>query len=90
MFILKRHNLSSFCTDISLVFQDLSVLPSEFYILTALSSWATCNPKGVPSKEEPPSDSQKDDSFETSGTREQHPETLVTKETVEEKKIMEK
>lgn len=69
--------------------QDLSVLPSEFYILTALSSWATCNPKGVPSKEEPPADSQKNDSFETSGSQEQHPETLATKETVKEKKFME-
>lgn len=74
----------------TLVSQDLNVLPSEFYILTALSSWATCNPKGSSNKEQPPADHQKDDSFETSANLEQHPETLITKETAKEKKFMEK
>lgn len=84
-------NIRSFyMPTIMFLFQDLGVLASEFYILTALSSWATCNPKGAPSKEEPPANHQKDNSFETTVSQEQHPAPLGTQEIVKEKKLMEK
>lgn len=66
------------------------MLPSEFYILTALTSWATCNPKGSSSKGELSANHQKDDGFEMSVCQEKHSGPLMTKEIVKEKKLMEK
>lgn len=66
------------------------MLPSEFYILTALTGWATCNSKDVPSKEDIPSEPQNKDDFEASTSQEEHPELSLPKETIIEKKLMEK
>lgn len=40
------------CTFISFAFQEAGFYPSEFYTLTSLTSWATCNAKDIPDKEE--------------------------------------
>ena len=72
---------SSFPDNGTDVLQGLGVLPSEFYILTALTGWATCNSKDVPSKEEMTSDLQNTDGFESSGSQEAQPEPSPSKET---------
>lgn len=66
------------------------MLPSEFYILTALTGWATCNSRDVPSKEKTTFEPQNTNSFEMNASQEEHPELLSPKETMTEKKLMEK
>lgn len=71
------------------VLQGLGVLPSEFYILTALTGWATCNSRDVPSKEKTTFEPQNTSSFEMNASQEEHPELLSPKETMTEKRLME-
>ncbi|XP_063874980.1 tRNA:m(4)X modification enzyme TRM13 homolog isoform X2 [Scylla paramamosain] len=70
------------------VLQGLGVVPSEFYILTALTGWATCNSRDVPSKEEMTSEPQNSDGFEMNPSQEEHPKLLSPKVTMTEKKLM--
>ncbi|XP_045102938.1 tRNA:m(4)X modification enzyme TRM13 homolog isoform X2 [Portunus trituberculatus] len=70
------------------VLQGLGVQPSEFYILTALTGWATCNSKDVPSKEEMTSEPRNTDSFGMNASQEKHPELLSPKETMTRKNLV--
>ncbi|KAG0729018.1 tRNA:m(4)X modification enzyme TRM13 [Chionoecetes opilio] len=70
------------------VLQGLGVLPLEFYVLTALTGWATCNSRDVPRKEETPSELTNENGFEASLNKEQHSELSLPTEAVMEKKLL--